>query len=153
MKTTTDFQHDLLQDPAEHLIYLAAQSEPEEADSPGALPHLENGWAAQGSRLDLGERKAAVSPVLSMEFRSVAYLWCQALEPGDTAPRVLAFHGRELQMSDCHQQQFDYRALQRTELPACGSLATVAAAGARQGKSHTEGPRQEHTVGAQYWSF
>lgn len=75
----------------------------------------------------------------------VAYLWCQPLEPGDRAPRVLAFHGREQQMSDCHSQQFDYRELQRTEPLACGSLATATASGGLQSRSHTEGPWQGHT--------
>lgn len=56
-------------------------------------------------------------------------------------------------MSECLQQQFDYRALQRTKLLASGSLATVTATGAPQGKKHTEDPWQKHTVGAQNMGF
>lgn len=61
------------------------------------MPHLENGWADRGSRLDLmrEREKKKASPSYQHGIHA-AYLWCQELEPRDTDPRVLAFHGREM---------------------------------------------------------
>lgn len=59
------------------------------------MPHLENGWADRGSRLDLMRERKKASPSYQHGIHA-AYLWCQALEPGDTDPGALAFHGREM---------------------------------------------------------